>query len=163
MLHRRQQHRKSRSHEHHERETGRNQTGKKKVQGSSGTSTSSSPPALSKVMESQRNELLRLRSENQSLREEAIHLMKEAIKNYKIEGIQTTLPFGAFVCEHESFTSGNFDTHFVKDYYSPEALKAQQNEEKAIAAAVGLKLYLESQQELKVVEQGESSWMANRL
>jgi propionyl-CoA carboxylase alpha chain len=96
-------------------------------------------------------------------REEAIHLMKKAIKDYKIEGNKTTLPFGAFVCEHESFTSGNFDTHFVKDYYSPEALKAQQNEEKAIAAAVGLKLYLESQQELKVVEQGESSWIANRL
>jgi acetyl-CoA carboxylase biotin carboxylase subunit len=82
-------------------------------------------------------------------REEAIHLMKKAIQDYKIE--------------HESFTSGNFDTHFVKDYYSPEALKAQQNEEKAIAAAVGLKLYLESQKELKVVEQGENSWMANRL
>ncbi|MGB0863134.1 MAG: acetyl-CoA carboxylase biotin carboxylase subunit [Saprospiraceae bacterium] len=96
-------------------------------------------------------------------REEAIHLMKGAIKNYKIEGIKTTLPFGAFVCEHESFTSGNFDTHFVKNYYSPEYLKAQQNEEKAIAAAVGLKLYLESQKELKVVEQGESSWMKNRL
>ena len=96
-------------------------------------------------------------------REEAIHLMKKAIKNYKIEGIKTTLPFGAFVCEHESFTSGNFDTHFVKDYYSPEYLKAQQNEEKSIAAAVGLKLYLESQKELKVVEQGKSNWMANRL
>ncbi len=96
-------------------------------------------------------------------REEAIHLMKEAIKNYKIEGIKTTLPFGAFVCEHESFTSGNFDTHFVKDYYSPEYLKAQQNEEKSIAAAVGLKLYLESQKELKVVEQGKSNWVANRL
>ena len=96
-------------------------------------------------------------------REEAIHLMKGAIKNYKIEGIQTTLPFGAFVCEHEAFTSGNFDTHFVKNYYSPEHLKAQQNQEKAIAAAVGLKLYLESQKELKVVEQDESNWMKNRL
>lgn len=96
-------------------------------------------------------------------REEAIHLMKKAIADYKIEGIQTTLPFGAFVCEHEAFTSGNFDTHFVKNYYSPEHLKAQQNEEKAIAAAVGLKLYLESKKQLKVVEQGESSWIASRL
>ena len=96
-------------------------------------------------------------------REEAIHLMKKAIKDYKIEGIQTTLPFGQFVCEHEAFTSGNFDTHFVKNYYSPEALKAQQNEEKAIAAAVGLKLYLESQKELKVVEHRQSDWQTNRL
>ena len=29
-------------------------------------------------------------------------------------GIQTTLEFGAFVMGHEAFTSGNFDTHFVK-------------------------------------------------
>ena len=72
VLHRR---RESRSREH-QKETGRNKTGRKKVQqDSSGTSTSSSsPPALSKVIESQRNELLRLRSENQSLREETIHL-----------------------------------------------------------------------------------------
>lgn len=96
-------------------------------------------------------------------REEAIHLMKKAIADYKIEGIQTTLPFGAFVCEHEAFTSGNFDTHFVKNYYSPDQIKAQQAQEKAVAAAVGLKLYLESKKQLKVVEQGESSWMVSRL
>ena len=47
----------------------------------------------------------------------------EAIKMYKIKGVATTLPFGTFVFEHEAFVSGNFDTHFVKDYYTPEALE----------------------------------------
>lgn len=91
-------------------------------------------------------------------RHEAIQLMIEAIKNYKIEGIQTTLPFGKFVCEHEAFTSGNFDTHFVKKYYSPEELKSEQQVEKEIAAAVALRLYLQGQKELKVVEVGQSEW-----
>ncbi len=50
-------------------------------------------------------------------RAEAIQLMIRAIDNYKVEGVATTLPFGKFVCEHEAFTSGEFDTHFVKNYY----------------------------------------------
>ncbi|MCL4126549.1 UNVERIFIED_CONTAM: hypothetical protein GTU68_064553, partial [Idotea baltica] len=51
-------------------------------------------------------------------REEAIQLMIKAIGDYHIEGVQSTLPFGKYVCEHDSFRSGNFDTHFVKNYYS---------------------------------------------
>lgn len=93
-------------------------------------------------------------------RNEALQRMRDAVKAYKIEGIETTLPFGKFVFEHESFISGDFDTHFVKDYYSPEELKAEQQVEKEIAAAVALRLYLEGQKELKVAEVGESEWTA---
>jgi acetyl-CoA carboxylase biotin carboxylase subunit len=78
-------------------------------------------------------------------REEAIELMITAIQNYHIEGIQTTLPFGSFVCEHEAFRSGNFDTHFVKKYYSPEALKNKQEEEAKIAALIAVKQYIKDQ------------------
>ena len=83
-------------------------------------------------------------------REEAIELMFEAIKNYKIKGVSTTLPFGTFVCEHEAFRSGNFDTHFVKKYYSPEKLIAQQTQEAEIAAIVALKQYLKDKEILRV-------------
>jgi pyruvate carboxylase subunit A len=76
-------------------------------------------------------------------REEAIEFMSTAIQNYHIEGIQTTLPFGSFVCAHDAFRSGNFDTHFVKKYYSPEALKNKQEEEAKIAALIAVKQYLE--------------------
>ncbi len=95
-------------------------------------------------------------------RDAAISRMVEAIAQYKIEGIATTLPFGKFVCEHEAFTSGNFDTHFVKKYYSPNQIKAQEAEERKIAAMVGLQLYLENQQKLKVVEHASSNWKAQR-
>jgi acetyl/propionyl-CoA carboxylase alpha subunit len=56
-------------------------------------------------------------------REEAIQVMIQAIENYKVEGVQTTLPFGKFVFEHEAFRSGKFDTNFVKKYYDAEVLK----------------------------------------
>ncbi|MBK8599872.1 MAG: acetyl-CoA carboxylase biotin carboxylase subunit [Flavobacterium sp.] len=78
-------------------------------------------------------------------REESIQLMLKAIDDYKIEGVQTTLPFGKFVFEHEAFRSGNFDTHFVKKYYDAAMLKKQQEDEAQIAALVALKQYLEDQ------------------
>ena len=83
-------------------------------------------------------------------RDEAIQLMIKAIDDYKVEGVQTTLPFGRFVCEHEAFRSGNFDTHFVKNYYSPELLESVHKEEAEIAALVALKQYFEDQKTLKV-------------
>lgn len=78
-------------------------------------------------------------------RDEAIQLMIKAIENYHIEGVQTTLPFGKFVFEHEAFRSGNFDTHFVKNYYSPEALKKQTEIEANIAGLIAVKQYIKDQ------------------
>jgi propionyl-CoA carboxylase alpha chain len=83
-------------------------------------------------------------------REEAIELMIKAIDNYHIKGVETTLPFGRFVCEHEAFRSGNFDTHFVKKYYSPSLLEEQHHKEAEIAAKIALKRYLEDQKVLRV-------------
>ena len=83
-------------------------------------------------------------------REESIELMLKAIEDYKIEGVETTLPFGKFVFEHEAFRSGNFDTNFVKKYYSPEVLKAQKAKEAEIAALLALKQYFEDQKVLRL-------------
>ena len=83
-------------------------------------------------------------------REEAIELMIKAIDDYKIEGVQTTLPFGKFVFEHEAFRSGKFDTNFVKQYYSPAILKIQMEKEAQIAALIALKHYFEDQKVLRL-------------
>jgi acetyl-CoA carboxylase biotin carboxylase subunit len=96
-------------------------------------------------------------------REEAIGLMLKAIEDYHIEGVATTLPFGKFVCEHEAFTSGKFDTHFVKNYFSPEQLLKDQKEEQEIAAALAMQLFLEEKEQLKVVENEESNWKKSRI
>ncbi len=82
-------------------------------------------------------------------REEAIQIMLKAIKGYHVKGVQTTLPFGQFVFEHEAFRSGKFDTHFVKDYYSPEVLKSKMEEEAKIAAIIALKQYKADQKILR--------------
>ncbi len=83
-------------------------------------------------------------------RDEAIQIMLEAIEDYHIEGVQTTLPFGKFVFEHEAFRSGNFDTHFVKNYYSPEVLNKKAEEEARIAAVIAVKQFLEDQKILRI-------------
>lgn len=83
-------------------------------------------------------------------REEAIQVMIKAIDQYIVEGVSTTLPFGKFVFQHEAFRSGNFDTHFVKKYYSPEALKEETEEEAKLAALMALKQYMIDKEQLRL-------------
>ncbi|WP_460553891.1 acetyl-CoA carboxylase biotin carboxylase subunit [Ferruginibacter profundus] len=91
-------------------------------------------------------------------RSEAIQKMLAAIKEYKIEGVATTLPFGTFVFEHEAFFTGHFDTNFVKKYFTPEAIKEKQKAHASIAAIVGLRYYLDQQQLISPVENKSTSW-----
>ncbi len=91
-------------------------------------------------------------------RNEAIQKMKKAIKEYKIEGVATTLPFGTFVFEQEAFLSGKFDTHFVKNYYTPELIKEKQRANASIAAIVALKYWMEKQKITNPVEHKTTSW-----
>lgn len=83
-------------------------------------------------------------------RDEAIQLMIKAIDNYEIKGVMTTLPFGKFVFEHNAFRSGNFDTHFVRNYYSADKLESKIEEEAHLAALIALKIYLKDQELLRL-------------
>jgi len=91
-------------------------------------------------------------------RSEAIQRMKEAIKEYKIEGIATTLPFGKFVFDHSAFVSGKFDTHFVKKYYTPEKLVDKQRANAELASIVALKYFFDQQKKIKVVDPIVTNW-----
>lgn len=74
-------------------------------------------------------------------RKEAIDKMIRAIDEYIITGIETTLPFGKYVLQHEAFVSGNFDTKFIERYYTPEVLNTKPDEgaeEVAVALAAML-------------------------
>lgn len=68
-------------------------------------------------------------------REAAILKMKEAISSYYIKGIETTLDFGTFVMNHEDFISGNFDTHFVKNNFTQEAIQESEEVMAEVAAS----------------------------
>ena len=68
-------------------------------------------------------------------RDEAIHLLVQAIDQYKIRGIDTTLDFGRFSVLHHAFRSGNFDTHFVEKYMNEYLVELQQTNQVAAEAA----------------------------
>ncbi|GAB3178865.1 acetyl-CoA carboxylase biotin carboxylase subunit [Telluribacter humicola] len=69
-------------------------------------------------------------------RTEAIEKMVRAIDEYQITGVQTTLPFCRFVLNHEAFRSGEFDTHFVNKYFTPEVLQPTSDPSAAELAAL---------------------------
>ncbi|TAG50955.1 MAG: acetyl-CoA carboxylase biotin carboxylase subunit [Runella slithyformis] len=99
-------------------------------------------------------------------RQEAIDKMVRAIDEYQITGVQTTLGFCRFVLQHEAFTSGQFDTHFVKHYFTPAVLKGQTNEteEKIVAALVGhlLQETKKTSNASSTITAQKSKWKANR-
>ena len=97
-------------------------------------------------------------------REEAMQRMIRAIDEYQITGIESTLPFGKFVMQHEAFRSGNFDTHFVGKYFTPEKLQ-HFNEEEAMAAAYVMARIMEEAKTITkspVAENTTSNWKKNR-
>ena len=50
-------------------------------------------------------------------RNEARRRMYQALKEYVVLGIKTTIPFHQQIVEDEVFISGNFNTGFIEDYY----------------------------------------------
>ncbi|MDQ2770247.1 MAG: ATP-grasp domain-containing protein, partial [Bacteroidota bacterium] len=103
-------------------------------------------------------------------RAEAIARMLRGIEEYKITGIETTLPFGAYVMRHPAFVSGDFDTNFIKDHFSPADLAPTTPDEATakVAAALGA-LLLETRKPKAAASTGEtagataSGWRRNRL
>ncbi len=67
-------------------------------------------------------------------REEARQRMIRAIAEYTITGIETTLSFGTFVMNHEAFIQGQYDTHFVKNYFTKNSDKKLNTDAETIAA-----------------------------
>lgn len=95
-------------------------------------------------------------------RAEAIQKMKDAIAGYEIEGVATTLPFGRFVMDHPAFVTADFDTNFIKLYYTPEILLENQQLAANMAAKLALRLHLGYKRQLKTAQNGASRW-TNRV
>jgi acetyl-CoA carboxylase biotin carboxylase subunit len=92
-------------------------------------------------------------------RNAAIAKMTRAIADYQVTGVQTTLPFCAWAINHEAFVSGDFDTHFVKNFYQPEILNQRNEEEALIAAALAIKVNQEQKQVMQnAMKKSSVSW-----
>lgn len=96
-------------------------------------------------------------------RDEAIKRMIRAIDEYHITGIETTLPFGKFVMQHEAFISGRFDTHFVKNYFTPESLEDGNEAEAMIAVLIAANLFNKANAPVNTSTQNViSNWQKSR-
>lgn len=98
-------------------------------------------------------------------RTEAIEKMLRAIRDYKIVGVETTLDFCTFVLNHKAFISGNFDTGFIKNFFTPELLN-QSNPQLAEIAALAGSIVFENVKPAKATIGGgpvkKSKWKTNR-
>jgi len=81
-------------------------------------------------------------------RNDAIAKMTKAIDEYYITGVKTTLPFCSWAINHNAFVSGDFDTHFVKNYYTPKVLQQKDETLETLAAALALHVHHQHQQTL---------------
>ncbi len=91
-------------------------------------------------------------------RPSAIEKLKAAIRDYTISGVATTLPFGNFVLHHPAFVTGQFDTLFVKKHFTPETIKAAQEDLAKIAALAALKFWQHQLSLLNAVQHKSTSW-----
>ncbi len=97
-------------------------------------------------------------------RREAIERMIRAIDEYTITGIQTTLGFGKYVMQHPAFVSGDFDTHFVSKYFTPDNLKSADEDEAMIAAIIAAS-FMKGQGSSEIAANDHvtrSAWRKNR-
>ena len=100
-------------------------------------------------------------------REDAIRRTIQAIDQYQIAGIKTTLDFGKYVLKHEAFVSGNFDTNFVKHYFEDPKIMYTAMEEEREALEHGIDEIWESIKKHKSKEYASreisSSWINTRI
>jgi Acetyl/propionyl-CoA carboxylase, alpha subunit len=96
-------------------------------------------------------------------RESAISNMKRALREYKILGIKTTIPFHQRVLANETFLKGNYDTTFIDTKFDKEDLKRRQNSDPTIAVIAAALKHFEQEKEMAarattVPLVGESLW-----
>jgi len=97
---------------------------------------------------------------------EAIERMLRALQEYRVEGIQTTIPFFTFLMRHPDFRAANFDTGFI-DALLPQldlehrAADDVSRDAALMAAAI---LAFEDAQNVRLPDEADSRWkQAGRL
>jgi acetyl-CoA carboxylase biotin carboxylase subunit len=97
-------------------------------------------------------------------RKEAIEKMTKAIGDYDIVGIKTTLDFCKFTINHAAFKSGDFDTHFVPQYFTDTSVMDNTDKNMQEIAAVMANYFLEEAEEKAsyAASANFNGWSANR-
>ncbi|MBX3043079.1 MAG: acetyl-CoA carboxylase biotin carboxylase subunit [Candidatus Kapabacteria bacterium] len=96
---------------------------------------------------------------------EAISRMEMALRNYRIKGVKTVIPFLLAVMQHPEFRYGWFDTGFIEhsfDFKTLEKMKSEHKEIIAAIAAYGLRMTQNAQKPAKSQPQ-VSKWKEKNL
>jgi len=95
-------------------------------------------------------------------RAEAILRMRRSLEEYKIAGVRTNIPFHQNLMDSTRFLGGQFDTRFVEERFSMEAIEEGKNPPVDIAAILGtLVAHRQTQRAAQIVQRGErdtSNW-----
>jgi len=93
-------------------------------------------------------------------RDEAIGRMRRALTEYRVDGIDTTIPFFSWLMEHPDFCAAKFDTSFI-DRHLPEMNLERHGESEAhveAAIAAAAIMAFEESQRVPVSDETESAW-----
>ncbi len=96
-------------------------------------------------------------------RESAISNMTRALREYKILGIKTTIPFHLSVLHNKTFLKGNYDTTFIDTKFDKEDLSRRKNSDPTVAIIAAAIKHFEEEKEAAarattVPLVGESLW-----
>ncbi|NUQ37908.1 MAG: acetyl-CoA carboxylase biotin carboxylase subunit [Caldilineales bacterium] len=100
-------------------------------------------------------------------RAEAILRMRRALKEYRIAGLKTSIPFHMALMDSPRFQWGQFDTRFLESHTAPPLAAAQEHER--LAAIVAAMLHHERGLRNIAIshgvegEQGQSTWRRSAL
>src|SRR5437868_3665787 len=90
-------------------------------------------------------------------RADAIERMRRALVEYRVDGIETTIPFFRFIMDHPDFRAANFDTGFIDRVLPQLSLHAEDGNADAAIAAAAIMAFEESQR-VQLPEERESPW-----
>lgn len=84
-------------------------------------------------------------------RSETIARMRNALSEYVIEGIETTIPFHKKILEDEQYQLGNIHTNFVQERISNITLAREHEYEDIAVLSAAIATYLQNQKAVRIV------------
>jgi acetyl-CoA carboxylase biotin carboxylase subunit len=93
-------------------------------------------------------------------REDAIARMKRALTEYRVEGIETTIPFFTVIMDHPDFKAAQFDTGFIDRILPLLHIGRPSADEQRVTAAIAAAAIIafENAQRVQLPIEEESRW-----
>ncbi len=91
-------------------------------------------------------------------REEAIARMLRALREYRVDGIETSIPFYSALLSHPDFAAGRFDTGFIDRFLAESAIEEASGALVDAAIAAAAILAFEDAQTVTLPRDEESRW-----